>query len=105
VADHSRLTKGMYFQYVSRQKLGIILQNKKLQKFKFKKLCLTKNDNINWKKNEKNPLVFDIENWLESTILAFLMALQQIPLSILIFGPKSVQLCIPPLETRQPILP
>ena len=44
----------------SRQKLGIILENWSQNEFFNKKSLL--NNIIEWKKKEKNPFLFDIEN-------------------------------------------
>ena len=45
----------------SRQKLGIILENWSQKEFFLTKNSLL-NNIIEWKKKEKNPFLFDIEN-------------------------------------------
>ena len=50
-------------------KLGMILENKVVQKLSLEKMFLTKNGLLNWYSQmnfffEKNRLIFDIENWL-----------------------------------------
>ena len=84
-----------------RQKLGMILENKAVQKLKLENMFFTKNGLPNWYSSmtffEKNPLIFDIDNWLWKydfgtfwrTIIHCRIVLKQFPLSMSILGQNS----------------